>query len=95
MNESSRNRVGRIGRVRLTLACPNCGGMVVVKDHVKVSSLLIQQRVQCVDFRCSWSGVATTEMTKTISPPAIETGPLPGRASQAEIEAMTRNGELI
>ena len=58
------------GNMRVQITCPCCGSRCKVTASRKMTDRLRYSSIQCLNASCSWSGVASTEVIKTISPPS-------------------------
>jgi ogr/delta-like zinc finger len=91
------------GRLRVHIACPVCGSRCLIRSSDGQSVLSRMSYVRCTNELCGWSGVAVTEIVRTLSPPSqfVDESkappPVDGKyleAVAAEVSA-TRQGELL
>lgn len=66
---SNRNQ-NEPGKLRITVTCPCCGGACIVRSSTRITERIREQYVQCNNAICGWSGVAITEVVRTISEPS-------------------------
>lgn len=64
----NRNK-GTAGNFRAAVVCPNCGTRCLIESSHSISPRTREFRVQCQNMRCGWTGVATMEIIRTLSPP--------------------------
>lgn len=57
-------------RLRVHIACPVCESRCLVRRSTAQSVLSRMSYVRCTNVLCGWSGVAITEIVKTLSPPS-------------------------
>lgn len=57
------------GRFRVQITCPNCGTVCIVRTSTAITNKLRESNLQCVNVLCGWTGVAHTEIVRTINPP--------------------------
>ena len=55
------------GNMRVQITCPCCGSRCKVTASRKMTDRVRYSSVQCLNASCGWSGVAATEVIKTIS----------------------------
>ncbi len=79
------------GNMRIQILCPCCGSRCKVASSKQVTSNLRNSQVQCLNAACGWTGVAATEIIRTISPPSPLYGNAPPPLDAAEIEEMEGN----
>lgn len=79
------------GNMRVQVVCPCCGGKCKVASSHQITNTLRNSQVQCLNASCGWSGVAATEIIRTISPPSPLYGNAPPPLDAAEIEALEGN----
>ena len=77
--------------MRIQILCPCCGSRCKVASSKQVTSNLRNSQVQCLNAACGWTGVAATEIIRTISPPSPLYGNAPPPLDAAEIEEMEGN----
>lgn len=95
MHPNSYTRLGRTGRMRLTLECPNCGGMVHIRGTTRISTTCKKHYIQCIDIKCGWMGYTLTETVATILAPATLQAGYPPKISTAEIDDFIEDGKLF
>lgn len=58
------------GRFRVHIACPVCNSRCLIRSSGGQSVLSRMSYVRCTNELCGWSGVAVTEILRTVSPPS-------------------------
>lgn len=87
--------------MRVQINCPCCGGRCKVTASRKMTDRSRHSAVQCLNASCGWTGIAATEVIRTISPPSPmyrDSALIPTEMSAAEIaahEGETEQKELI
>lgn len=76
------------GNMRVQVACPCCGSKCKVAGSRQITNTLRNSQVQCLNAACGWSGVAATEIIRTISPSSPLYGGAPPPLDAAEIEEL-------
>ncbi|WP_373747209.1 ogr/Delta-like zinc finger family protein [Neisseria dentiae] len=79
------------GNMRVQIICPCCGGRCKVAGSRQVTSMLRNSYVQCLNVACGWSGVAATEVIRTISPPSPLYRNAPPPLDAAGVEELENN----
>lgn len=95
MHKNSQTRLGRIGRVRITIACPNCGSLVHIKMLNRISTRIFEQYGQCANVTCGWTGVIASETVRTITMPTVIKGDVPPKMDAKDIENLQADGQLF
>lgn len=95
LHQNSQTRLGRIGRVRITVACPNCGSLVHIKMLNRISARVFEQYGQCANVTCGWTGVIASETVRTITMPTVIMGDVPPIMGASEIENLQADGQLF
>ena len=57
-------------RFRVHIACPVCESRCLIRSSDGQSILTRMSYVRCTNPICGWSGVAVTEIVRTLSPPS-------------------------
>ena len=57
-------------RFRVHIACPCCESRCLIRGSEGQTKLSRMSYVRCTNAICGWSGVAVTEIVRTISPPS-------------------------
>lgn len=57
-------------RFRVHIACPVCESRCLIRSSDGQTVLSRMSYVRCTNAVCGWSGVAVTEIVRTISPPS-------------------------
>ncbi|HEZ6617169.1 TPA: ogr/Delta-like zinc finger family protein [Neisseria meningitidis] len=100
MNRRSITKAER-GNMRVQINCPCCGSGCKVTASRRMTDRSRHSSVQCLNSACGWTGIAATEVIRTVSPPSPmyqDPALIPPAMSAAEIaahEGGTEQKELI
>lgn len=57
-------------RFRVHMVCPVCGSRCLIRTSAHQTVLSRMSYLRCTNAVCGWSGVAITEIVRTVSPPS-------------------------
>lgn len=92
-NRSISRAESQYGNMRISVQCPCCGWRCKVASSHQVTNTLRNSQVQCINASCGWSGVAATEIIRTVSPPSPRYAAMaaPPQMAAEEIAALEEN----
>lgn len=60
----------KFGSMRLQHQCPCCGARCLVRSSASITNRTRESYVQCTNAMCGWTGIISSEVTRTISAPS-------------------------
>lgn len=83
------------GQMRTTVTCPVCGERCKLDGSRRITNRLREQKAQCLNMLCGWTGVIGVEAIRTINMPsdAYDASLAPPKLSRQEIEHLQAEDE--